>query len=73
MNDISIIDAGELSCPQPATLTHEGLHKLARGTARVPVSSSTGRENVSHLFRNSCWDVAIEELSEGSSWIMLKK
>jgi hypothetical protein len=29
--------------------------------------------NVSHLFRNSCWGVIIEELSEGSSWMMLKK
>ncbi|MGA8848290.1 MAG: hypothetical protein WB564_00475 [Dehalococcoidia bacterium] len=62
MNDIRIIDAGELSCPQPAMLTHEGLHKLARGAAQVPVSSSTARENVSHLFRNSCWGVIIEEL-----------
>jgi hypothetical protein len=73
MNDIRIIDAGELSCPQPATLTHEGLHKLAKGTAQVPVSSSTGRGNVSHLVRNSCWGITIEELSEGSSWMMLKK
>jgi TusA-related sulfurtransferase len=73
MNDIRIIDAGKLSCPQPATLTHEGLHKLAKGTERVPVSSSTARENVSHLFRNSCWGVTTEELSEGSSWMMLKK
>jgi hypothetical protein len=70
LDGIRIIDAGELSCPQPATLTHEGLHKLARGTAQVPVSSSTGRYNVSHLFRNSCWGVIIEELSEGSSRMM---
>jgi TusA-related sulfurtransferase len=54
MSDIGIIDARELSCPQPATLTQEELHKLARGTAQVPVSSSIARENVSHLFRNSC-------------------
>jgi hypothetical protein len=29
--------------------------------------------NVSHLFRNSCWGVTIEELPESSSWMMLKK
>jgi hypothetical protein len=29
--------------------------------------------NVSHLVRNSCWGITIEELSEGSSWMMLKK
>jgi hypothetical protein len=70
MNDIGISDAGELPCPQPATLNHEGLHKLAKGTAQVPVSSSTARENVFYLFRNSCWSVTIEELPEGSSWMM---
>jgi TusA-related sulfurtransferase len=73
LDGIGIIDAAELLCPQPATLTHEGLHKLARGTAQVAVSSSTARENVSHLFRNSCWGVIIEEPSKGSSWMMLKK
>lgn len=54
MNDIGIIDAGELSCPQPAMLTHEGLHKLAKGTAQVPVSSSNAQGNVSYLFGSSC-------------------
>jgi hypothetical protein len=73
MNDIRIIDAGELSSPQPAMLTHAGLQKLAKGTAQVPLSSSTARENVCHLFRNSCWGVTIEELSKGSSQMMLKK
>ncbi len=73
MNDIRIIDAGELSCSQPAMLTREGLHKLAKGTARVLVSSSNAQGNVSHLFGNSCWGVTTEELPEGSSWMMLKK
>jgi hypothetical protein len=73
MNDIRVLDTGKLSCLQIATLTHEGLHKLARGTAQVPVSSSTARKRVSHLFRDGCWGVIIEKLSKGSSWVMLKK
>lgn len=73
MDGIRIIDAGELLCPQPATLTNEVLHTLTRGTAQVPVYFSTAWENVFYLFRDSCWGVIIEELSEGSSWMMLKK
>jgi phenylalanyl-tRNA synthetase beta subunit len=73
MSDIRMIDAGELSCLQPATLTHERLQKLVRGTAQVSVGFSTAHGNVSHLITNSCWGVTIEELSEGSSWMMLKK
>jgi hypothetical protein len=73
MSDIRTLDAGELLCPQPRTLTHEELHKLARETGQARLSSSTVLENGSHLFRNSCWGVIIEKLSEGNYWMMLKK
>lgn len=72
MNGIRRIDAGKLPCPQPATLNHKVLHNLAKGTAQVLMSSSNARENVFYLFRDSCWGVIINHLSEGSSWMMLK-
>ena len=73
MNDIRMIDARGLSCPQPAMLTRQALQKLAKGTIEVLVDTSTARENVSRLARNSDWEVTIEEQPEGSYRIVLKK
>ena len=73
MTDIRSIDARGLSCPQPAMLTRQALQKLNKGMIEVLVDSSTARENVSRLARNSGWEVNIEKQSDGSYQIMLKK
>ena len=73
MSDVKTVDARGLSCPQPAMLAQEALQKLGKGTIEVLVDSSTARENVSRLARNSDWDVTVEEQPEGSYRIILRK
>ncbi len=73
MNEIKTIDARGLSCPQPAMLTRQAIEKQAKGTVELLVDSSTARENVSRLARNSGWGVTIEEQPGGSYRIILKK
>lgn len=73
MNDVKIIDARGLSCPQPAMLVRQALQKLTKGTIEVLVDSSTARENVSRLARNSGWNVTLEEQPDSSCRIVLKK
>lgn len=73
MSDIKILDARGLSCPQPPMLTQEALQKMGKGTIEVLVDSSTARENVSRLARNSGWNVTVEDQPDGSSRIILRK
>ena len=73
MSDIKTIDARGLSCPQPPMLTRQALEKMDKGTIEVLVDSTTARENVSRLARNSGWDVTVEDQPEGSYRIVLKK
>ena len=73
MSDIKTVDARGLSCPQPAMLAQEALKKLGKGTLEVLVDSSTARENVSRLARNSGWNVTLEEQPGGSYCIKLRK
>lgn len=73
MDDVKNVDARGLSCPQPAMLTQETLQKIGKGTIEVLVDSSTARENVSRLARNSGWSVTVEDQPDGSSRIVLRK
>lgn len=73
MSDTHTVDARGLSCPQPAMLARQALEKMDKGTIEVLVDSTTARENVSRLARNSGWNVTIEDQPEGSYRIMLKK
>lgn len=73
MSDIKTVDARGLSCPQPAMLAQEALQKAAKGTIEVLVDSSTARENVSRLAKNSGWDVTVKDQSDGSYQIILRK
>lgn len=61
MTDVKTVDARGLSCPQPAMLARQAIQKLEKGTVEVLVDSSTSRENVSRLAKNSGWAVSIEE------------
>jgi len=73
MSDVQTIDARGLSCPQPAMLARQTLQKLGKGTIEVLVDSSTARENVSRIAKNSGWGVTVEEQPEGSFRMVLKK
>jgi tRNA 2-thiouridine synthesizing protein A len=73
MSDIETVDARGLSCPQPPMLALEALKKMAKGTVEVLVDAITARENVSRVARNSGWNVTVEEQSEGSYRIILRK
>jgi TusA-related sulfurtransferase len=73
MSDAKTVDARGLSCPQPPMLTQEALQKMGKGTIEVLVDSSTARENVSRLARNSGWNVTVEDQPDGSYRIILRK
>jgi len=73
MSDKKTIDARGLSCPQPAMLARQALQKIDKGTIEILVDSTTARENVSRLARNSGWNVTVEDQPEGSYRIVLKK
>ncbi|MFC1974599.1 sulfurtransferase TusA family protein [Chloroflexota bacterium] len=73
MSEIQTVDARGLSCPQPAMLARQALQKLAKGTIEVLVDTSTARENVSRIAGNLGWGVTVEEQSEGSCRMVMKK
>ena len=73
MGDIKTLDVRGLSCPQPPMLTQQALQKMGKGTIEVLVDSSTARENVSRLARNSGWNVTVEGQPDGSYRIILRK
>ena len=72
-NSMETVDARGLSCPQPVMLTSKAIKKLNKGAIEVLVDSGTSRDNVSRLGKNSGWAVTVEEQSEGSYRIVLKK
>ena len=73
MNNIETVDARGLSCPQPVMLARKAIQKVNKGRIEVLVDSSTSRDNVSRLGKNYGWAVTVEEQSEGSYRIVLKK
>jgi tRNA 2-thiouridine synthesizing protein A len=73
MGDIKTLDVRGLSCPQPPMLTQEALQKMGKGTLEILVDSSTARENVSRLAKNSGWNVTVEDQPDGSYRIILRK
>ncbi len=72
-NNIEIVDARGLSCPQPVMLVSKAIKKLSKGVIEVLVDSGTARDNVSRLGKNSGWAVTVEEQPEGGYRIVLKK
>lgn len=71
--NIEIVDARGLSCPQPVMLASKAINKLNKGAIEVLVDSGTARDNVSRLAKNSGWAVTIEEKPEGNFRMVLKK
>ena len=73
MNDVRMIDARGLSCPQPAMLIRQALQQSEKGIVEVFVDSGTARENISRLAEKAGWAMAVEEQPEGDCRIVLKK
>jgi len=72
-NNVDIVDARGLSCPQPAMLARQALMQLSKGTLEVIVDNSTARENVSRIAKNLGWEIDIDERSEEDVHILMKK
>ena len=72
-NNIEIVDARGLSCPQPVMLTSKAIKKLNKGAIGVLIDSGTALDNVSRLGKSSGWAVTIEDQPEGNYRIVLKK
>ena len=72
-NNIEIVDARGLSCPEPVILTSKAIKKLNKGTIQVLADSGTSRDNVSRLAKNSGWAVTVKAQPEGIYRIVLKK
>ncbi len=73
MSDMKTVDARGLSCPQPAMLANQAVQKTDKGTIEILVDSGTARENFSRAGRKAGWAVTIEDRSDGSYRILLKK
>lgn len=73
MSNIKTVDARGLSCPQPAMLAQKALKEAGIGTVEILVDSSTARDNVSRLARNSGWNITVEDQPEGTYRIILTK
>ncbi len=73
MSSVKTVDARGLSCPQPALLAQEALRKAGKGTVEILVDSSTARDNISRLARNSGWNITVDSQPEGVYRIILTK
>ncbi len=73
MNEIKIVDARGLSCPEPVLLTQNAIKKQKKGTVEVLVDNSTSRENVSRTARNAGWGVELQEQDKGITRLILTK
>lgn len=73
MSNVKTVDARGLSCPQPAMLAQKALKEAGKGTVEILVDSSTARDNVSRLARNSGWNITVEDQPEGTYRIILTK
>ena len=72
-NNIEIVDARGLSCPQPAMLARQALQKLSKGSLEVIVDNSTARENVSRIAKNLGWEIDIDARSEDDVHLLIRK
>jgi len=73
MTTVKTINACGLSCPQPALLTQQALSSLTSGALQVLVDSTTARDNVVRTAQKAGWEASIQNQSDGSFQISLKK
>jgi TusA-related sulfurtransferase len=65
MNDVQIVDARGLSCPEPVLLAKQAINRLRNGVLEVLVDSGTARDNVRRVAEKSGWCVTTETFPEG--------
>jgi len=73
MNNVNMVDARGLSCPQPVILAQQALKKAKQGTVEVLVDSGIALENVARLAKNSGWATTVEKQPGNNIRIVLKK
>jgi TusA-related sulfurtransferase len=54
-------------------LARQAINEMNQGIVEVLVDSGTARDNVSRLGKKYGWSVAVEDQTEGSYLIVLKK
>ncbi len=64
MNDIKIVDASGLSCPQPVILTRKAIQE-GKFPIRVLVDTGTSRNNVTRMAQSQGCKVTVEAKGDG--------
>ncbi len=72
MNDVTVVDARGLSCPEPVIRTKKALGSLGGGRVDILVDTVTARENVSRFARSQGWTAEAAE-EEDHFRVELKK
>jgi tRNA 2-thiouridine synthesizing protein A len=73
MDDMRIVDASGLSCPQPVLLTRQALRDGGSGRIAVLVDTGTSRDNVRRLAEREGCHVDVEERPEGGYRLVLSR
>jgi tRNA 2-thiouridine synthesizing protein A len=71
--DIVVVDARGLSCPQPVIRTRAAIADLQTGVVEVLVDTGPQRDNVSRVARKEGWEVSVTETIEGEFQVRLRK
>ena len=67
-----IVDARNLSCPQPVLMTLDEIKKTNEGEIEVLVDTDTSRENVSRAAESKGWQVK-DVIDEGEGYRIIIK
>ncbi|AER65797.1 SirA-like domain-containing protein [Thermovirga lienii DSM 17291] len=72
MNEIKVVDARGLSCPQPVILTKKALDE-GHNELEVLVDTVTSRLNVERFAKSKGYNVKVEEYEDGGFKLHLSK
>lgn len=72
MNEIKVVDARGLSCPQPVILTKKALDE-GHNDLEVLVDTVTSRLNVERFAKSKGYSVNVEEYEDGGFKLHLSK
>lgn len=72
MEEVKVVDARGLSCPEPTMMARQALAALGGGRVEVLVDSGTSRDNVSRVAERLGWRVAVEDAGDGYRLVISK-
>lgn len=72
-DNIIVVDASGLSCPQPVMETRKALAGLSSGHVEILVDTATSRNNVTRFAENQGWKAVSEEREDGGFKVVLNK